>query len=395
MYKFGKAVVKLRLPILILALALIIPAWLGMQATRINYDMLTYLPEDIETMKGQDILMDEFGKGAFSFIVAEGMEDKDVSDLRQRIEQVPHVDSALWYDSIADLSIPKELLPDKLRDVFVDGDATMIAVFFDTSSSADETIEAITEIRQLCGKQCFVSGISALVTDLKNLCEREEPIYVGIAVLCALVAMELLTDSWLVPLVFLAGIGITILGTLLGLAAGFLGKYVDAFVMRLADVVLAFPSLLLAMVVMYTLGSSILNMFIALSIINWAGTARVVRAQTLALKEKEFVEAARSMGVSRWKIAFRHILPNCLPNLIVLFTLDIPGAIMWESSMSFLGVGDPNAASWGLMVSQGKGYAYMCPWLILAPGIAILVTVMAFNFIGDGLRDAIDPYMKT
>ena len=186
-----------------------------------------------------------------------------------------------------------------------------------------------------------------------------------------------------------------ILGTALGLMAGYMGRRVDALIMRLADIVLAFPSLLLAMVVMYTLGSSILNMFIALSIINWAGTARVVRAQTLALKEKEFVEAARSMGVSRWKIAFRHILPNCLPNLIVLFTLDIPGAIMWESSMSFLGVGDPNAASWGLMVSQGKGYAYMCPWLILAPGIAILVTVMAFNFIGDGLRDAIDPYMKT
>ncbi len=211
MYKFGKAVVKLRLPILILALVLLIPAWLGMQATRINYDMLTYLPGDIETMKGQDILMDEFGKGAFSFIVAEGMEDKDVSALRQRIEQVPHVDSAVWYDSIADLSIPKELLPDKVRDVFVDGDATMIAVFFDTSSSADETIEAITQIRGLCGRQCFVSGISALVTDLKNLCEREEPIYVGIAVLCALIAMELLTDSWLVPPVFLAGIGITIL----------------------------------------------------------------------------------------------------------------------------------------------------------------------------------------
>ncbi len=186
-----------------------------------------------------------------------------------------------------------------------------------------------------------------------------------------------------------------ILGTALGLMAGYMGKRVDAFIMRLADVVLAFPSLLLAMVIMYTLGSSILNMFIALSIINWAGTARVVRAQTLSLKEKEFVEAARSMGVSRWRIAFRHILPNCLPNLIVLFTLDIPGAIMWESSMSFLGVGDPNTASWGLMVSQGKGYAYMCPWLILAPGIAILVTVMAFNFLGDGLRDAIDPYMKT
>lgn len=186
-----------------------------------------------------------------------------------------------------------------------------------------------------------------------------------------------------------------VLGTALGLMAGYMGRHVDAVIMRLADVVLAFPSLLLAMVVMYTLGASILNMFIALSIINWAGTARVVRAQTLSLKQKEFVEAARSMGVGKFSIVFKHILPNCLPNLIVLFTLDIPGAIMWESSMSFLGVGDPNAASWGLMVSQGKSYAYMCPWLILAPGLAILVTVMAFNFLGDGLRDAIDPYMKT
>ena len=194
---------------------------------------------------------------------------------------------------------------------------------------------------------------------------------------------------------FIPSIISLVLGTVLGLMAGYLGRHVDGVIMRLADVVLAFPSLLLAMVVMYTLGSSILNMFIALSIINWAGTARVVRAQTLSLKEKEFVEAARSMGVSRLKIVFRHILPNCLPNLIVLFTLDIPGAIMWESSMSFLGVGDPNAASWGLMVSQGKSYAYMCPWLILAPGLAILITVMAFNFLGDGLRDAIDPYMKT
>ena len=186
-----------------------------------------------------------------------------------------------------------------------------------------------------------------------------------------------------------------VLGTTLGLMAGFLGRRVDSVIMRLADVVLAFPSLLLAMVVMYTLGASLLNMFIALSIIDWAGTARVVRAQTLSLKEKEFVEAARSMGVSRMAIVLRHILPNCLPNLIVLFTLNIPGAIMWESSMSFLGVGDPNSASWGLMVSQGKQYAYMCPWLILAPGLAILITVMAFNFLGDGLRDALDPSLKT
>ena len=186
-----------------------------------------------------------------------------------------------------------------------------------------------------------------------------------------------------------------VLGTALGLLAGYGSKRVDALIMRLADVVLSFPSQLLAMVVMYTLGSSILNMFIALSIINWAGTARVVRAQTLSLKEKEFVEAARSMGVTTPRIVLKHILPNCLPTLIVLFTLDIPAAIMWESSMSFLGVGDPNAASWGLMVSQGKGYAYMCPWLILAPGLAILITVMAFNFLGDGLRDAMDPYLKT
>ena len=186
-----------------------------------------------------------------------------------------------------------------------------------------------------------------------------------------------------------------ILGTTLGLLAGYAGRHMDGLIMRLADIVLAFPSLLLAMVVMYTLGASLLNMFIALSIINWAGTARVVRAQTLSLKEKEFVEAGRSMGVSNAMILLRHIFPNCVPNLIVLFTLDIPGAIMWESSMSFLGVGDPNAASWGLMVSQGKQYAYMCPWVILAPGLAILITVMAFNFLGDGLRDAIDPYMKT
>ena len=211
MEKFGKTVVKLRIPILILALILLIPSVIGIQATRINYDMLTYLPKGIDTVEGQDILMDEFGKGAFSFIIVEGMEDKDVAALRKEVEEVDHVDSAIWYDSIADLSIPKEFLPDKLKDVFVNGDSTVIAVFFDTSSSADETIEAIEKIRGIAGEHCYVSGISALVADLKNLCEREEPIYVGMAVLCALGAMLLLTDSWLVPFVFLAGIGITIL----------------------------------------------------------------------------------------------------------------------------------------------------------------------------------------
>ncbi len=185
------------------------------------------------------------------------------------------------------------------------------------------------------------------------------------------------------------------IGAALGLIAGYIGGFVDSCIMRLADIVLAFPSLLLAMVVMYIMGASLFNLFIALSMINWASTARVVRAQTLSLKQKEFIEAAQSMGVRRPMIMFRHILPNCLANLIVMFTMDIPGAIMSEASLSFLGVGaQPPTASWGLMVSQGKQFANNCPWLILAPGFAVLVIVMAFNFLGDGLRDAIDPYLK-
>ena len=159
MEKFGKAVVRFRIPIIIIALLLMIPSVIGIQATRINYDMLTYLPEGIDTVDGQNILMDEFGKGAFSFIIVEGMEDKDVAQLRQDVEKVDHVDSAIWYDSIADISIPKEFLPEKLKDVFVNGDSTVIAVFFDTSSSADETIEAIEKIRDIAGEQCYVSGI--------------------------------------------------------------------------------------------------------------------------------------------------------------------------------------------------------------------------------------------
>ena len=184
-----------------------------------------------------------------------------------------------------------------------------------------------------------------------------------------------------------------VIGTILGLIAGYMGKKTDFLIMRLADMVLAFPSLLLAMVVMYTLGASTLNLFIALSIISWAGTARVIRSQTLSLKEEEFIEAANSMGVKKWVIMLRHILPNCLPTLIVLFTLNIPGSILAEASLSFLGVGaQPPDSSWGLMISQGQQYFFQSPWLIIAPGIAILIVVLAFNFLGDGLRDAIDPY---
>lgn len=209
--KFSEAVVKRRILILIIAAVLMIPSVLGMAATRINYDMLNYLPEDMDTVKGQNLLTEEFGKGAFSFIVAENMPDKDVSTLRDKIAAVEHVDSVIWYDSLMDISVPKELLPDKIYSAFNTDNSTMIAVFFDTSTSADETIDAIHEIRSIAGKQCFVSGMSALVTDLKDLCEQEEPVYVAIAVLLACAAMMLFLDNWLVPFVFLASIGVSIL----------------------------------------------------------------------------------------------------------------------------------------------------------------------------------------
>ena len=181
--KFSEAVVKRRILILIIAAVLMIPSVLGMAATRINYDMLNYLPEDMDTVKGQNLLTEEFGKGAFSFIVAENMPDKEVSALRDKIAAVEHVDSVIWYDSLMDISVPKELLPDKIYSAFNTDNSTMLAVFFDTSTSADETIDAIHEIRSIAGKQCFVSGMSALVTDLKDLCEQEEPVYVALAVI--------------------------------------------------------------------------------------------------------------------------------------------------------------------------------------------------------------------
>ena len=209
--RFSKAVVKHRILILIVVLVLMIPSVLGMAGTRINYDMLDYLPEDMETVIGQNELLEDFGKGAFSFIIVEDMPAKDVAVLKEKIEQVDHVETVLWYDSIADLSIPMELLPDKIYNEFNTENATMMAVFFDTSTSSDITMDAIREIRQIAGKQCFVSGMSALVTDLKDLCEKEEPIYVGIAVLLACVAMLVFLDSWLVPFVFLASIGMMIL----------------------------------------------------------------------------------------------------------------------------------------------------------------------------------------
>ena len=206
----AKAIVKHRVAILVLGILLLIPSVFGMMATRINYDMLDYLPGDMDTVIGQDTLMDDFGKGAFSFVIVENMAPKDVAALKEKIEAVDHVDTVLWYDSIADVSVPMELLPDKLYDAFNSGDATMMAIFFDSATSEDVTMDAIREIRSIAGKQCFVSGMSALVTDLKDLCEKEEPVYVGLAVLCACAAMMIFLDGWLVPFVFLASIGMAI-----------------------------------------------------------------------------------------------------------------------------------------------------------------------------------------
>ena len=186
-----------------------------------------------------------------------------------------------------------------------------------------------------------------------------------------------------------------VLGVILGVTAGYYSGLADAVIMRLADIMLAFPSILLAMVIMYTLGGGLFNVFLTLTIVNWASVARIVRAETLSLKTSEYVDAARVIGVRRPVIILRHILPNCMPTLIVLFTLEVPSAILTESSLSFLGLGVqvPNA-SWGLMVNAGRQFLYNAPWLSLVPAGAIMLAVLAFNFLGDGLRDVLDPHLN-
>ena len=186
-----------------------------------------------------------------------------------------------------------------------------------------------------------------------------------------------------------------VIGAVLGVTAGYLGGAVDSIIMRLADIVLAFPSMLLAMVIMYTLGDGLFNVFLTLTLMNWGTVARIARAETLKLKTVDYVEAARSIGMTKWRIIRKHILPNCLPMLIVLFTLNVPSAILTESALSFLGLGiQPPSASWGLMVNTGRQYLFNAPWLSFAPSGAIMLAVLSFNFLGDGLRDAIDPRLR-
>lgn len=210
MVAFGKKVVKFRIQILIISILLLIPAGLGYVNTRVNYDVLTYLPEDIETMQGQDILVKDFGTGAFSMFIVDGMEDKEVSALKAKIENVEHVQKVLWYDSLADISMPKSMIPKDVYEVFNSDTGTMMALFFDEGTSSDGTMEAIGEIRKLAGKQCFLSGMSAIVTDTKNLAEKETPLYVLIAVVLAVIVLGLTMDSYFIPLLFMLSIGMAI-----------------------------------------------------------------------------------------------------------------------------------------------------------------------------------------
>ncbi|MDD6155368.1 MAG: MMPL family transporter [Eubacteriales bacterium] len=209
--KIGKPVVKCRYIILIVSLILLIPSVIGMRATRVNYDMLTYLPEDMETMKGQKLLQKDFGKGAFSLIVVENMKSEQIEKTASDIKKIDHVESVINLEKVIDPNVPISMYPEQVRKNFHKQGATILAVFFDTDTSAEPTINAITQIRNTVSKNCYVSGMSALVTDLKAMCEAEEAKYVGVAVLLALAAMMLLLDSYVVPFIFLLSIGVAIL----------------------------------------------------------------------------------------------------------------------------------------------------------------------------------------
>ena len=210
MKKIGKAIAKGRYLIFILALALLVPSAIGYLNTRVNYDILSYLPESLETVSGQDIMVDEFGMGAFSMVIVEGMDNKDAAALEADLETVNHVKEVLWYDDMLDLSVPVSMIPDSIRDAFFQGDATMMIALFDNTTSADETMEAITDMRKMVGKECFISGMSGVVTDIKNLALQEMPVYVVIAAVLSLLVLLLTTDSFVLPFIFLSSIGFAV-----------------------------------------------------------------------------------------------------------------------------------------------------------------------------------------
>ena len=210
MVKFGKWIAKHKVIVVAICMLLLIPSVIGLITTRINYDLLSYLPESLETVEGQDIMVDKFGMGAFSMIVVEDMPTKDTQKLKETIKSIDHVEKVLWYDDLADITVPTEMLPQKIQDVFIKGDATMMIALFDNTTSSDEAMEAITEIRKVTGEQCFASGMSGVVTDIKNLCLQELPIYVVIAAILSFCVLALTMDSLIVPLLFLFSIGVSI-----------------------------------------------------------------------------------------------------------------------------------------------------------------------------------------
>lgn len=210
MKKIGKAIAKGRFLIFILALALLVPSAIGYLNTRVNYDILSYLPESLETVSGQDIMVDEFGMGAFSMVIVEGMDNKDAAALETDLETINHVKEVLWYDDMLDLSVPVSMIPDSIRNAFFQGDATMMIALFDNTTSADETMEAITDMRKMVGKDCFISGMSGVVTDIKNLALQEMPVYVVIAAVLSLLVLLLTTDSFVLPFIFLSSIGFAV-----------------------------------------------------------------------------------------------------------------------------------------------------------------------------------------
>lgn len=211
MVKFGKQVAKHKTLVIIICVLLLIPSVFGYAKTRINYDILSYLPDNLETVKGQDILVDEFGMGAFSMVIVEDMENKDVAKLEEKIESIDHVKDVLWVDDVTDLSFPVEMFPEDIREAFFQGDATMMVALFDDTTSADDTMQAITDIRNTTGKQCFASGMSGVVTDIKNLSLEEMPVYVIIAALLCFIILGLTMESIIVPVLFLFSIGAAII----------------------------------------------------------------------------------------------------------------------------------------------------------------------------------------
>ena len=211
MVKVGKWIARHRILMLIIGFLLVIPSVIGMAKTRVNYDLLSYLPEHLETVKGQDILVDEYGMGAFSMVVVENMEMKDVQKLKEQFSEVPHVKDILWYDDVADISLPVEMLPKDIREGFFKGDATMMIALFDNTTSSDDAMEAVTEMRKIANSQCFISGMTGVVTDIKNVAMQELPVYVVIAAILSLVVLELTSGSFVVPFLFLVSIGLAIL----------------------------------------------------------------------------------------------------------------------------------------------------------------------------------------